>query len=163
MKKAAPQSAPLSRDLLLLCFIAAALLLFLSLFGLIGRFGTALAKIQFGLFGSLAYLFPFLFLIGLAFGMINLKRFPSNTCLRILAGFLTFSVLCGFAELIGSRGELLPSLKAYYEAGKNTRLAGGFFGGFWCRLCRGLFGKVGSYVILLVLFLSIIVSGPPLH
>ncbi|MBQ4426003.1 MAG: DNA translocase FtsK 4TM domain-containing protein [Lachnospiraceae bacterium] len=141
------------RDVLLLCCIALSLLLFLSLFGLVGKIGAVLSRVQFGLFGSLAYLFPFLLLIGLCFLMINLRRYPSNSILRFLAGCVTFTFLCGLAELAGSKGALLTSLKAYYEAGKGTRFGGGLFGGFWCRLLVSTTGRVGCLVILFLLFL----------
>ncbi|MBP3729752.1 MAG: hypothetical protein J6H18_05775, partial [Lachnospiraceae bacterium] len=56
----APQNhAPLVRDLILLFLIALAVLMFLSLFGIVGAVGRFFARLEFGLFGRTAYLFPF--------------------------------------------------------------------------------------------------------
>ena len=151
---ASAKNAQINRDLWILFYLAVAALLFMSLLGLIGRVGAILASVQFGLFGSMAYLFPFLLLGLSAFAMVNIKRYPTNTWLRLLLALLTFSFLCALAELIGCDGTVSDSLKEYYAVGKGTRLHGGLFGGFWCRMFLGAFGKLGSYVILFVLFLA---------
>ena len=148
------KGSQISRDLWLLFVIALALILFLSLFGLIGRVGEILASFQFGLFGRLAYFFPFLLLILTAFGMSNMEKYPLNTVGRIIIAVLTFSILCGLVEMIGSRGETLPQLKDYYSVGMGTRLHGGLCGGLWCSMFLGAFGKAGSYVVLTVLLLA---------
>ncbi len=153
-KASAQKSSQIGRDLWLLFVIALSLILFLSLFGLIGRVGELLAVFQFGLFGRMAYLFPFLLLILTAFGMSNMKKYPLNTVGRILMAFLTFSIACALAEMIGSRGVALPQLKDYWKMGLGTRLHGGLCGGLWCSLFLNAFGKAGSYVILFVLFLA---------
>lgn len=144
----------LTRDIVLLFLIALAILLFLSLFGITGVVGRVLAAFEFGLFGSLAYLFPFLFLLLVAFCISNFEKYPLNTTLRVLAALFTFSLLCGIIELIGSGGEILPKLKNYYDMGKGSRIHGGWFGGLWCRICLKALGRVGSYVIMVVLFLA---------
>ena len=147
-------SAGISRDLWLLLFIALAALLFLSLFGLIGSVGGFLAKLQFGFFGSMAYLFPLLLLLLVAFCLSNMEKYPLNTLLRVFAAFITFTFLCGITELIGSGGTVFPYLSDYFDFGKGTRLHGGFFGGMWCQLSLPAVGKIGSYVVLLVLFVA---------
>ncbi len=128
--------------------------MFLSLFGIVGAVGHILASLQFGLFGSLAYLFPAVFFLLVMFGMSNMQKYPVNTVLRILAALLTFSALCGIIELIGSGGEILPEAGSYYRVGRGSRLHGGWFGGLWCRLSLSALGLVGSYVIMLVFFLA---------
>ena len=152
--KTAAHNAQVTRDLWVMFYIAVAALLFLSLLGLIGRIGGFLASFQFGLFGSMAYLFPFLLLGLAAFGMVNMKQYPANTWTRILMALLTFSFLCALAEMVGCDGLLRRTIKEYYSVGKGTRLHGGLFGGFWCKMFLGAFGKLGSYVILFVLFLA---------
>ena len=153
-RKKTSQHSALVRDILLLFLIAFTVLLFLSLFGIVGSVGRALASVQFGLFGSLAYVFPVVFILLVVFGVSNMKEFPLNTALRILAALFTFTVLCGIVELVGSGGEILPVLGSYYRVGRGTRLHGGWFGGLWCRLSLSALGLVGSYVIMLVLFLA---------
>ena len=153
-RKKAPQHSALVRDILLLFLIAFTILLFLSLFEIVGSVGRALASVQFGLFGSLAYVFPVVFILLVVFGVSDMKEFPLNTALRILAALFTFTVLCGIVELVGSGGEILPVLGSYYRVGRGTRLHGGWFGGLWCRLSLSALGLVGSYVIMLVLFLA---------
>ncbi len=152
-KKTGGQSY-LTRDILLLFLIAFAVLLFLSLFGLIGAVGRVLASFEFGLFGRLAYVFPFIFFFLVVFTVSNFEKYPLNTLLRVVTAILTFSLLCGIIELIGSGGEVLPKLKDYYALGKGYRVHGGWFGGFWCRLLLKAMGRVGSYVVMLVLFLA---------
>lgn len=147
-------SSPVKKELWILFGLALAAILFLSLLGLMGAVGRTLAAFQFGLFGSLAYLFPFLLLLLLAFILMNCRKYPANTWLRVLLALLTFSFLCGIAEMAGSGGDLLPELKAYYALGQGDRFHGGFFGGLWCRLLQPAVGTVGSYLILIVLFLA---------
>ncbi len=142
------------REIWVLFGLALAALLFLSLLDLVGVVGKSLAAVQFGLFGSLAYLFPFLLLLLIAFAVSNMKSFPVNTWLRIFLALLTFSFLCGLAELAGSGGDLLEKLGDYYARGRGSRFHGGFFGGFWCLLFLRAFGTIGSYLILTVLFLA---------
>lgn len=152
-KKTGGQSY-LTRDILLLFLIAFAVLLFLSLFGIVGSVGRVLASFEFGLFGRLAYVFPFVFFFLVVFAVTNFEKYPLNTTMRVVTAILTFSLLCGIIELIGSGGEVLPKLKDYYALGKGYRVHGGWFGGFWCRMFLKALGRVGSYVMMLVLFLA---------
>ena len=84
-KKTGGQSY-LTRDILLLFLIAFAVLLFLSLFGLIGAVGRVLASFEFGLFGRLAYVFPFIFFFQLRYLVQN--SLSSVICLCCLSGFM---------------------------------------------------------------------------
>ncbi len=126
-----------SRDLLLVLTITVALLLFLSLFGLIGSFGEKLAAFEFGYFGVLAYIFPLYLLVMVLFALSNFPKYPANTLLRILISFVTLTLLSGITMVFGGRSAKL--------------------GAFWYDLLFPAVGKVGTAVILIALLLAGIV------
>lgn len=143
-----------TNDLVFILALVAALFLMLSLFGAIGMLGTKIANFEFGAFGSLAFLFPVWFFIAVLAAKRKMGEYPMHTLGKLLLSFLLFTVICGLCELIGSKGNLKESLSVYYHMGRQTRLSGGFFGGFWCRMLVGHIGKAGSYIVLFALLLG---------
>ncbi len=121
------------------------LLLFLGDLGLAGSIGNTARRWQFGLLGSMAWLFPFLLLWAFGFACVNGKKHPGNTALKLLVSSLTLICICGLLELSagGTAGE---SLAAYLEEG-GSRLGGGWLGGLCLRLCPFL-GIAGTWVVL---------------
>ena len=70
-------------ETLILITVLVSILLFLSNFHIIGKAGELLSGIQFGLFGSLAYIFPVLLFITVLFCISN--KGNSGVWLKILA------------------------------------------------------------------------------
>ena len=142
------------RDLILLAAMAVTVLLFLALFDRIGSLGTALAAFEYGIFGSLAYVFGFFILLSAVYIIYKSDEYPLHAVGKTALAFVMLTLLAGMFELSGSKGAILPSLANYYKQGKPVRLAGGFFGGAWCRLLVPSLGKTGAWIVLIALFLG---------
>lgn len=150
----------LQNEIILMVTLVVAVLLLLSNFNLGGTVGGAVNGFMFGLFGLLNYLFPVLLFCGTAF-------FLANRGNRALVSKMLY--LCGMVLMIMALIQLVTpysadqwsagtekaamSLKDYFTLAKQYKKGGGFFGGFVCFLFEPLFGKVGSFVVMLALFL----------
>ncbi len=142
------------RDLILLVAMVVTILLFLALYDRVGSVGKGLAAFEYGILGSLAYAFPFFILLSAIYLLVLGKEYPAHAWGKVLLGFLMMTLTAGAFELSGSKGSLLPDLAAYYSRGKTLQLSGGLFGGFWCRLLVTPIGKLGTWIVLIALFIG---------
>ena len=145
--KAEPE-AGVGQEIGILVLLAAAVLLFLSVVGFAGTVGRVLRSVQFGLFGSLAYVFPFLLFFGGCFLISNSGGSRPAVWGRAVISVLILISLCGILGLLGGRGLLSEmTLRGYYEAGAEG-LNGGLIGGAVFELLYPLLGVMGTYVVL---------------
>ncbi len=149
----------LSNELILLVTLVVSVLLFLSNFRLSGTVGELINQVTFGLFGVLAYVIPFFLFFGVAFYLAN--RLSNKRYIIKLGAFVgLFVILAAMLQLaLGASTEL--KLMEYYQISAKDKSGGGLLGGFLCWIFIPLFGKVGSYVILIgiALFLIMILTG----
>ncbi len=141
----------LQSEVILLLIIAVSIILFLSCFGLCGKFGDICNYITFGLFGAIGYLIPFV-LVGMSATILfipsnfrrNIKLF--GVCLILLA-------ICTFAHLLSYRHfDPQITLEAYLKASLNGR-SGGWFGALIYKpLCMAM-DIIGTYVVTFFLLL----------
>ncbi|MDD3367814.1 MAG: DNA translocase FtsK [Lachnospiraceae bacterium] len=85
-------------EVILILLFAAAVILFLCNFGVIGTVGNVISDILFGIFGLTAYIAPVLLFLGIAFGMINEGSRMAKR--KLIAGVLLFLLLGVLSELI---------------------------------------------------------------
>ena len=130
------------------------ILLFLALYDRVGSLGKGLAAFEYGIFGSLAYVFPFFILLSAIFLLLLGSEYPAHAWGKVLLSFVMLTLLAGAFELAGSKGSLLPNLASYYRRGKTLQASGGLFGGFWCRLLVTPIGKIGTWIVLAALFIG---------
>lgn len=142
------------RDLILLAVMVVTILLFLALYDRVGSVGKGLASFEYGILGSLAYAFPFFILLSAIYLLVLGKEYPAHAWGKVFLGFLMMTLTAGAFELSGSKGSLLPNLAAYYSRGRTLQLSGGLFGGFWCRLLITPIGKLGTWIVLIALFIG---------
>ena len=142
------------KDLILLAAMVVTILLFLALFDRVGSIGKSLAGFEFGVFGSLAYVFPFFILLSAIFLLLLAGEYPAHAWGKVLLAFVMLTLLAGAFELAGSKGGLLPDLAAYYRRGRPVQASGGLFGGLWCKLLVTPLGKTGTWIVLTALFLG---------
>ena len=142
------------KDLILLAAMVVTILLFLALFDRVGSMGQGLAAFEYGIFGSLAYVFPFFILLSAIFLLLLGEEYPAHAWGKVLLAFVMLTLLAGTFELAGSKGGLLPDLAAYYRRGKTVQASGGLFGGLWCKLLVPPLGKIGTWIVLVALFLG---------
>ncbi|MDE6943423.1 MAG: DNA translocase FtsK, partial [Lachnospiraceae bacterium] len=68
---AEPMDVAIRNEILLIVFLALAIILFLCNFGIVGKAGDVVSDVMFGIFGLLAYIAPVIIFLAIAFGMIN--------------------------------------------------------------------------------------------
>ncbi len=148
----------LVKEIIFLVVLVFAVLVFLGYFGVIGAFGNATSYFFFGLFGALAYVFPIVVIL-LA---VILTFFDVSTAVkvRIFLAFLAYIFVCTFAQLIHDTS-LGIKVTQYFTVSATDRVGGGFFGGAIALLLLKIFGKVGAYIvdILLILIMIIVITG----
>ncbi|MBR4165281.1 MAG: hypothetical protein IKR43_03480, partial [Lachnospiraceae bacterium] len=98
------------KDLILLAAMVVTILLFLALFDRVGSMGQGLAAFEYGVFGSLAYVFPFFILLSAIFLLLLGEEYPAHAWGKVLLAFVMLTLLAGAFELAGSKGGILPDL-----------------------------------------------------
>lgn len=142
-KKPAQQES-FTGEIILWIVLAISILLFISNFGIGGKWGDFFSSILFGVFGLLAYVFPIILVLGTFF-------FASNRGNRVAAvklislGFLV-CFICMFFELIANADSALNPVEVYMEC-TVKKSGGGFIGGLFNWLISPNFGLIGAYVI----------------
>ena len=150
-----PKKNDLLKDILLFVTIGFCILLFLSSFGICGKFGDVLAGFFFGLFGIIAYVFPILLLAGVFFVVVFYKMFYDkrlDAIMKMVYIFIFYIFFATLIEIAMNGNDYIGPLRAF-EMGFNEKTGGGFFGGaFAALLCSG-FGEVGALIIDIVLLI----------
>lgn len=149
-KKPAENTA-LREEILILAVLAVCILLVISNFGLGGIAGEAVSSVMFGLFGLVAYILPFILFGVIAFLISN----KGNTHAYIKSGavFVLTLFLTAFLELIMKPYDSGAGLLSYYEFASQHRNAGGLMGGSIVMLLCPLIGRVGTYVVIVILMI----------
>lgn len=142
---------PLTREVIVLVALAFSILLFISCFNFFGTSLNWLKHINFGLFGCIGYLIPLALFLSVGFLIAN----NGNTIakLKIFGGVLDLFAACAIATLIFSNESQRDlSIGNYYLLSKEGA-GGGLFGGMIMKFLFPIFGQVGSYVILSLVFI----------
>ena len=135
-------------DILLLLFFAAAILLFISNFGVGGAVGETVSSFFFGLFGVMAYAFPLVVFFGVTFYIAN-RRNP--LIIRKMIGLcMVFISLCALCQLLLTSDYLLPVMENY-SASAEDHTAGGLVGGAIIYLFVKVADTVFAYILTIVL------------
>ncbi len=141
----------IGREIVIIVFFALAVLLFLSNFHLIGFVGEFLRSLQLGIFGSMGFIFPLILFVGMAFAISNPGSFAAAR--KIIAGVLLFCVICAFCQVIFGGGVESQGVMACYDASSVSGLGGGIIGGAIVSALSLALGRVGTVVVLIVLFI----------
>lgn len=141
----------LSNELVLLITLVVSVLLFLSNFSLSGKVGEVINRVTFGLFGILAYLIPFFLFFGIAFYLAN-KKSNKRYIVKLVASIGLFAVVAAIIQLVFGETTNVELIE-YYKVCSEFKIGGGLLGGVLCWVFTPLFGKVGSYVVLIALAL----------
>lgn len=147
----------LRNEIFILVSLAICIFLQISLFGIGGFIGDALASFLFGTFGLLAYIVPIMSFIGVAFISQN-KR---NTGAYVKVGVILALCLmfCTLFQLIiyGHNNDL----KLMYELSSTHRDGGGICGASIVKLLVPAIGLVGTYIItfLICIICFVLITG----
>ncbi|MCT4687446.1 FtsK/SpoIIIE family DNA translocase [Vallitalea sp.] len=148
-------------EIIALTFFAFSLLMFVSVyFDKAGALGRVINNLFFGLFGVSAYLIPIIIFLASFFKIFNKGNKLLNN--RIYLGcilLLTVSIFSHVTHIkgvqilkvIGLKG-FLPTLANYYKL-STTRIAGGYIGGLFGDLLILFIGKIGTYIVLVLLLI----------
>ncbi|MBP3569508.1 MAG: DNA translocase FtsK 4TM domain-containing protein [Lachnospiraceae bacterium] len=141
----------LSNELVLLITLVVSVLLFLSNFSLSGKVGEVINQVTFGLFGILAYIIPFFLFFGIAFYLAN-KEGSRRYVTKLVASIGLFAIVAAVIQLVFGKTTGVEFME-YYKSCAETKSGGGLLGGALCWVMTPLFGKVGTYVVLIALAL----------
>lgn len=140
-------------EIIMWIIIACSLLLFISNFGVGGVVGGAVSTFLFGVFGSIAYVFPIILMLGCFF--ITSNKGNILAVLKLIAAIIFALFICLFIALITTKGSMTPMEAFAYS--KEHKFSGGIVGGFLSYyLCRA-FGIVGTYIIDVIVLIICIV------
>nr|WP_252198584.1 DNA translocase FtsK [Clostridium sp. MCC353] len=130
---------------------AISVLLFLSNFKLCGMAGDFLRGVQLGVFGMVGYIFPLLLFVGTCFYMSNQGN--PIAVLKLTAVIAAVLTLCGLAQLLFGSYQEGQGLTQFYKASAASGMGGGWLGGMLTYAMKSALGTVGTYLVLIVLFI----------
>ena len=133
--KKSTENSFLAAEIVIWATLAVSILLVISNFGFAGFIGNRLADFMQGLFGWMAYVFPFLLFCGVAFLVSN--KGNRVAYIKIAAAAVLMILCCVFLELIHERG--------------------GRIGSTITDIMTPAIGVAGTYVIVIVLMVICIV------
>ncbi len=146
-----PMDPAVRNEILLIVLAALALILFLCNFGLVGKFGSAVSSVMFGVFGLLAYVAPVIIFLMIAFGMLNAGNHIATR--KLVAGILFFLLLGMSFEFFStnpSEAESYQIAEIYSRCSKGHK-GGGILAGSLAYLSCKFLGTVGTVLLILVL------------
>ena len=143
------QNQEIRGEIIILIALAICILLVLSNFGMGGIVGEAVSSVLFGLFGTMAYIFPFA-AFGISAFLVS-NRGNAHAYIKTGAAVVLFLLLTAILGLIFDQYESGVSLLTHYHRSSIHQNAGGLTGGCLVSLFCPLIGEIGTYVILFIL------------
>ena len=131
-------------EIILWIVLAVSILMFISNFGIGGKWGDFFSGILFGIFGLLAYIFPIILVFGTFFYASN--RGNRVATVKLVSMVLLTCFVCMFLELIANADSVISPIETYLECAVK-KSGGGFIGGLLTWLICPNFGLIGAYVI----------------
>lgn len=147
-RRLSPEEAALHMEIKLWISLAVAVLLELSNFGVIGKFGNIVSSFMFGMFGLFAYIMPVLLFLGFNFIMVNMNNPKAIT--KVITAVLLVLLFCAAFQLVMTGS----SMEEFYKLCSEQRNGGGLIGGL---IGTGLAVIVGLYGAYIVIFFLIII------
>ncbi|WP_313132119.1 FtsK/SpoIIIE family DNA translocase [Anaerocolumna sp.] len=136
-------------EILLVASLVIALLLILSNFNLSGKVGGFINGVTFGLFGFLAYLLPFFLFFGMAFYIANRGNYVAR--IKLMGAIALSIAVSSLIHLITYGYTQNSKIGDIYKMSSESKNGGGIIGGILCNVLYPLFGKAGTYIILIAL------------
>ncbi len=156
------ESNGIGREIALCVILAFSVLLVLSNFGIVGRYGNVMSDALFGTFGLMEYVFPFALFFGAAFFMANRKN--SQIWRKMFGVVLMFLFLDAFLQLLTMGYAKGTPLTEIYRLSMEERNGGGIVGGAIAGVFGYAFGAAGAYVLTVfgLIAAAIIMTQKPL-
>lgn len=149
----AEQDSALFHEVVLILLFAAAVILFLCNFGVLGTVGNGISSVLFGLFGYLAYVAAIAAFLGAAFWSANggspaaVRKIAAGVVLFLMAGVIC-EMISGYALHMESY-----SLAELYKYDSEARKGGGVIAGSLAYLCYHFLDTLGTVLVVIILSL----------
>ena len=146
-----PMDVAIRNEILLIIFLALAIILFLCNFGVVGKAGNVVSGVMFGIFGLTAYIAPVIIFLAIAFGMSNTGS--TIAARKLVAGVVLFALVGVVCELFSAQLAQTESyqVKEIYLRCSENRNGGGIIAGSLAYLSYKFLGMVGTVLAVLVL------------
>ncbi len=147
------QDSALFHEVVLILLFAAAVILFLCNFGVLGTVGNGISSVLFGLFGYLAYVAAIAAFLGAAFWSANggspaaVRKIAAGVVLFLMAGVIC-EMISGYALHMESY-----SLAELYKYDSEARKGGGVIAGSLAYLCYHFLDTLGTVLVVVILSL----------
>ncbi len=141
----------ISSDVKIITGFAIVILLELSNFSLIGRFGNAISGFMFGIFGLFAYIVPILVFIAIGFFIANVSS--RNAMMKLGAAIVLFITLCTFLQLVYAGKDYGFRLTGVFNACSMDKNGGGMIGGLFAAILYSTIGIYGAFIVVVALIL----------
>lgn len=153
-KSLSPEEAALHMEIKLWISLAVAVLLELSNFGIIGKFGNIVSSFMFGMFGLFAYVIPILLFFGFNFIMVNMNN--SKAISKTITAVLLVLLLCAAFQLVMTGS----SREDFYRLCSEERNGGGLIGGLIGTGLAVIVGLYGAYIVIcfLIIICTILIT-----
>ena len=148
---AEPMDVAIRNEILLIVFLALAIILFLCNFGVVGKAGNAISNVMFGIFGLTAYITPVIIFLAIAFGMSNTGN--NIAARKLVAGLVLYILVSMVCELFSIEPALVESyqVKEIYLRCSEQHNGGGVIAGSLLYASYKFLGMVGTVLAVLVL------------
>ena len=141
----------ISSDVKIITGFAIVILLELSNFSLIGRFGNAISGFMFGIFGLFAYIVPILVFIAIGFFIANVSS--RKAMMKLGAAIVLFITLCTFLQLVYAGKDYGFRLTSVFNACRIDKNGGGMLGGLFAAILYSTIGIYGAFIVVIALVL----------
>ncbi|MCM1122921.1 MAG: DNA translocase FtsK 4TM domain-containing protein, partial [Eubacterium sp.] len=144
-----PMDIAIRNEIMLIVFLALAVILFLCNFGIVGKAGNVVSNVMFGIFGLTAYAAPIIIFLAIAFGMSNMGNHIATR--KLVAGLILFLLISMVCELFGtelSQAESYQVKEIYLRCSENHN-GGGILAGSLAYLSYKFLGMVGTVLAIL--------------
>ncbi|MCM1254006.1 MAG: DNA translocase FtsK [Clostridium sp.] len=150
-RRGEPMALAIRNEILLIVFLALAVILFLCNFGIVGTVGDAVSSFMFGIFGLMAYVAPVIIFLSIAFGMSNIGNHIATR--KLVAGIILFLIISMVFELINADYTQMDTYRVVeiYKRCSENRSGGGVIAGSLAYALHKLLGMVGTVLAMIVI------------
>lgn len=135
-----------SKEFVIWITLLVSIILILCVFNLCGPLSGIFGSFLFGMFGFMAYVFPFLLFFSAGFYLMNKNN--RRVTGRIIASWILYIIVAAMLQLFKS--EQAESIIKCYAQGYTERMGGGLVGGL---ISTGLTSAVGTFAAALILII----------
>ncbi len=136
-------------EIMLWIILAISVFLFVANLGVGGALGQGIASFFFGMFGIMAFVFPFVLFFLTAFLISNSRNNLAK--IKSFGVVLLFITLCALFQMLLVGWNSNYALNEYYDAGSAYHTGGGMVGGAIAALFCPAIGVVGFYLVQIIM------------